>query len=49
LTYHYENGQDRWRPSTLAPGQPLRRPQPLFRKLDDTVVEQELARLGAPA
>lgn len=46
LTYHYEKRGDLWRPSQLAPGQPLRQPEPLFRKLDDKIVEQELARLG---
>ena len=28
------------------PGQPLVKPQPLFAKLDDSVVERETARLG---
>jgi methionyl-tRNA synthetase len=46
LTYHYAGQGDLWLPSQLAPGQALRRPQPLFKKLDDEIVEQELARLG---
>ena len=46
LTYHHEPKGDLWRPSELAPGQPLRQPTPLFRKLDEEIIEQELARLG---
>ncbi|MCD6520321.1 MAG: methionine--tRNA ligase [Anaerolineae bacterium] len=47
LTYHYDyQDQDLWKPSELPPGQLLRRPKPLFRKLDDSIVEEELARLG---
>ncbi|MBN1400829.1 MAG: methionine--tRNA ligase [Anaerolineae bacterium] len=46
LTYSYDWEGDLWRPSQLPPGQALRRPEPLFVKLDDAIVEQELARLG---
>jgi methionyl-tRNA synthetase len=46
LTYRHDWKGDIWRPSQLPPGQALRRPQPLFVKLDDAIVEQELARLG---
>ena len=46
LTYHHEPKGDLWRPSELAPGQELRQPTPLFRKLDEEIIEQELARLG---
>jgi methionyl-tRNA synthetase len=46
LTYRYDWEGDIWRPSQLPPGQALRRPEPLFVKLDDAIVEQELARLG---
>ncbi len=35
-----------WQPSRLEPGQQIRRPQPLFKKLDPQVAEQERARLG---
>lgn len=34
-----------WKPEPLPPGQPLREPQPLFRKLDESVIEQEVERL----
>ncbi len=49
LTYSYDWRGDLWEPSDLRPGQVLRTPQPLFRKLDDSIVQEELARLGHPA
>jgi methionyl-tRNA synthetase len=49
LTYHTDVHGDRWLPSCLAPGQLLRQPVPLFRKLDPEIVAQEVARLGKPA
>jgi methionyl-tRNA synthetase len=39
----------RWRPSTIEPGRRLAAPQPLFRKLDDSVVEEELTRMRQAA
>jgi methionyl-tRNA synthetase len=36
---------DAWRPSHLEPGRKLNEPAPLFKKLDDTVPENERARL----
>ncbi len=48
LTGAYDVGTI-WHPSTLAPGQQLRQPEPLFTKLDDKVVDEELARLAASA
>ncbi len=35
-----------WKPSELKPGQKLNQPGPLFKKLEDSVVEEERARLG---
>jgi len=35
-----------WAPSRLPAGQTLRKPKPLFKKLDESIVEEELARLG---
>jgi len=35
-----------WQPPDLPPGQPLREPQPLFTKLDESVVEEETRRIG---
>jgi methionyl-tRNA synthetase len=36
-----------WKVQPLPPGQRLRQPQPLFAKLDDSVVVQETSRLGS--
>jgi methionyl-tRNA synthetase len=35
-----------WSPSELKPNQELRQPGPLFKKLDESIVEEERARLG---
>ncbi|HUI88188.1 MAG TPA: methionine--tRNA ligase [Anaerolineales bacterium] len=35
-----------WKPSDLKPGAKLNQPSPLFKKLDESVVEEERARLG---
>ncbi len=35
-----------WRPSELKPGTPFNKPEPLFKKLDKSVIEEERARLG---
>ncbi|MGD8406073.1 MAG: methionine--tRNA ligase [Anaerolineales bacterium] len=35
-----------WKPSELKPGQKLNQPSPLFKKLDESVIEEERARLG---
>ena len=40
-----ENGA-RWQPSQLPPGQALNQPQPLFKKLDPSVAEEERSRMG---
>jgi methionyl-tRNA synthetase len=50
LTGDYESWVGSWRPSALPPGQALREPAPLFRKLDPaTVVAAELARMEKAA
>jgi methionyl-tRNA synthetase len=49
LTYDPTGATGRWSPSDLQPGQALREPVPLFKKLDAKVVEEERARLGQPA
>lgn len=46
LTGDYETWVGAWVPSALPPGQKLQQPAPLFKKLDDSVVAEELARLG---
>ncbi len=49
LTYHVdERVVGRWEPSALPVGQALREPQPLFRKLEPTLIDEERARLGQP-
>jgi len=46
LCYEAMGATGRWAPSELPAGQRLRPPQPLFRKLEESIVEEELARLG---
>jgi methionyl-tRNA synthetase len=46
ITGHYD-GAARWASQPLRPGTPLATPAPLFTKLDKSVVDEELARLGA--
>jgi methionyl-tRNA synthetase len=46
ITGPYEEGQAVWASTPLAaPGTPLASPKPVFTKLDDSVVEEELRRL----
>ena len=47
LTYRpaATEGEDRWRPSELEPGRPLRQPVVLYQKLDESVIEAERQRL----
>ncbi|MFC1909233.1 methionine--tRNA ligase, partial [Chloroflexota bacterium] len=35
-----------WQPQSLKPGQKLIEPKPLFKKLDDSLIKEETARLG---
>ncbi|NPV86786.1 MAG: methionine--tRNA ligase [Anaerolineae bacterium] len=46
LTYDPQGAIGEWKPSQLEPGRPLQPPQPLFRKLDAGIVEEERSRLG---
>jgi methionyl-tRNA synthetase len=46
ITGRYD-GAARWASVPLRPGTPLQVPKPLFTKLDTSVVDEELARLGA--
>jgi methionyl-tRNA synthetase len=48
LTYDPAGATGQWSPSDLQPGQALREPAPLFKKLDEQVIEEERARLGQP-
>ena len=47
ITGDYTTAQARWEHQPITAGTPLQRPVPLFPKLDQSVVEEELARLGA--
>jgi methionyl-tRNA synthetase len=47
LTGDYAGWVGRWEPSDLPAGQKLLEPRPLFRKLDESVVEEELRRMQA--
>lgn len=46
LRYRPGPAAGRWEPSSLKAGQALVQPAPLFRKLEESVVEEERARLG---
>ena len=46
LTYVHIVATGTWTKSELPPGQALRQPAPLFKKLDESVIEEEYARLG---
>ncbi len=46
LTGDYASWVGRWEPSQIAPGQTLLPPVPLFKKLDESVIADELARMG---
>ena len=48
LRYDHSGATGSWEPSQLKPGQEMRQPQPLFRKLEEKIVAEERARLGQP-
>jgi len=39
-------GEGQWKPSELKPGAKLSQPAPLFKKLEEKIVEEERERLG---
>jgi methionyl-tRNA synthetase len=45
LTYDHSGAIGTWTPSALPPGQALRQPAPLFKKLDESLIDEEYARL----
>lgn len=49
LVYAPGKHLQRWAPSQLAPGQRLREPRALFKKLDEKIADAEKAKLGKPA
>jgi methionyl-tRNA synthetase len=46
LRYVQPAGRESWKPSQLEPAWRLKEPSPLFKKLDEAVIEAERARLG---
>jgi methionyl-tRNA synthetase len=48
LIYDPSSACGSWASSRLDPGQALRQPEPLYRKLDESIIEEERARLGQP-
>ncbi len=46
LLYDPEKASGEWKPSTLTPGSRFNQPAPLFKKLDESIVEAERQRLG---
>jgi methionyl-tRNA synthetase len=46
LRYHPEKGAGQWKPGRLVKGQAIIAPEPLFKKLDTSIVEEERERLG---
>jgi len=45
LTYDHSRAIGTWTPSELPAGQALRKPAPLFKKLDESLIDEEYARL----
>jgi len=48
LRYDPAGASGTWEPSRLEAGRRLRQPEPLYKKLDDSIIEAERARLGQP-
>jgi methionyl-tRNA synthetase len=46
LRYRPGSASGRWEPGKLPLGQPLQKPEPLFRKLEESILEEERQRLG---
>ena len=47
LRYFPHKGSGQWKPSKLKGGTEIQRPEPLFKKLDEEIIEDERARLGS--
>jgi methionyl-tRNA synthetase len=47
LRYYPEKGKGYWAASQIKTGQQLRQPAPLFKKLEESIVAEERARLGS--
>ena len=46
LMYDPAKASGRWQPSNLKPGQRFEQPEPLFKKLEESIVQEERGRLG---
>ena len=46
LTYDHSGAIGTWAPSQLPHGQALRQPEPLFKKLDESLIDEEYERLA---
>lgn len=46
LMYQSDSIEEKWHPSDIKPGQSLLKPEPLFKKLDETIVIEERSKLG---
>ncbi len=46
LRYDPDKAAGEWKPSNLQPGQTFQKPTPLFKKLEPTIVAEELERIG---
>jgi methionyl-tRNA synthetase len=49
LQYQPQTATGRWQPSQIVPGKVFQNPEPLFRKLDESIIQEEQSRLGTPA
>jgi methionyl-tRNA synthetase len=48
LAYDGSKATGKWEVSNLQPGTPLQKPVPLYKKLDDSIIEEERQRIGKP-
>ena len=46
LRYDPAGAIGKWEAERLEPGRPFAKPRPLFKRLDESIVEEERARLG---
>ena len=49
LIYDASSATGRWTPSDLEPGHRFKKPKPMYRKLDESVIDEERERLGQPS
>jgi len=48
LAYDGSKATGKWEVSNLQPGTLLQKPVPLYKKLDDSIIEEERQRIGKP-